>query len=68
MQERGLVYSALRSSPWKICCTALIPPHPGQGKPVIALNGQAIRIGILSKKSIPKNTNPNIKVMIINNL
>jgi hypothetical protein len=45
-----------------------VPPHPGQGIPVIALNGHPKGIGILSDNNNPKNANPRIVTIIINNL
>lgn len=66
--ESGLIYRASNISPRKIAYKALVPPHPGQGMPIRALNGQPIGIGTLSDNSNPKNTSPRIVVMIINNL
>ena len=66
--DNGLIYKACRISPFKILCSALVPPHPGHGMPVIALNGQQKGIDILSDNNNPKNANPRIVTIIINNL
>lgn len=34
IMERGLVYNACNTSPFKSSRTALTPPHPGHGMPV----------------------------------
>lgn len=47
MHDNGLMDKACRYSPCSAAINALVPPQPGQGKPVNNLNGH----GILNKNA-----------------